>query len=270
MEIHISASFDPHVVLIEPLDGKGVIVGDKILTACHCIPLDFDRELTLQTHSTVKLRFMSGKSFHANIEFADPISDVAILGAPDAQTFSDGAGSYGGCVSYSPIEVCFDDLPSDFAVQIRNRDGSWVSGIAELFPNHRIFVDTEKEILYICQPNRSFRNVKRIGFYSRGNIYPLVPLILDKQDDVLFERSAHDGPLGELVDQILNSDESRTGQRHMVFFLSAPDSDDTLDLGQNIPNNKKSRTGKNTAFTMRQRYVSTDALVAAKKTSDLD
>jgi len=97
--------------------------------------------------------------------------------------------------------------------------------------------------VYICQPNRSFRNVKRIGFYSRGNIYPLVPLILDKQDDVIFERSAHDGPLGELVDQILDADDSRTGQRHMVFFLSAPDSDDTLDLGQNIPNNKKSRTG---------------------------
>ena len=124
--------------------------------------------------------------------------------------------------------------------------------------------------VYICQPNRSFRNVKRIGFYSRGNIYPLVPLILDKQDDVLFERSAHDGPLGELVDQILDADDSRTGQRHMVFFLSAPDSDDTLDLGQNIPNNKKSRTGKNTAFTMGQRYVSSEALIAAEKTSDLD
>lgn len=106
--------------------------------------------------------------------------------------------------------------------------------------------------------------------YSQGNIYPLVPSIVEKHDDVIFERSAHDGPLGELVDQILDSDESRNGQRHMVFFLSAPDSDDTLDLGQNIPNNKKSRTGKNTAFTMSQRYVSSEALIAAKKTTDLD
>ena len=56
----------------------------------------------------------------------------------------------------------------------------------------------------------------------------------------------------------------------MVFFLSAPSSEDTLDLGQNIPNNKKSRTGKNTAFTMGQRYVSSEALIAAEKTSDLD
>ena len=56
----------------------------------------------------------------------------------------------------------------------------------------------------------------------------------------------------------------------MVFFLSAPDSDDTLDLGQEVPNNKKSRTGKNTAFTVSQQYISSDALVGAKKTSDLD
>ena len=95
-------------------------------------------------------------------------------------------------------------------------------------------------------------------------------MILDKQDDVLFERSAHDGALGELVDQILDADDSRTGQRHMIFFLSVPDSDKTLDLGRNIPNDKKSKTGKTTAFTMSQRYVSSEALIAAEKTSDLD
>ena len=124
--------------------------------------------------------------------------------------------------------------------------------------------------VYICQHNRSFRNVKRIGFYSRGNIYSLVPMILEKHDDVIFERSVHEGPLGELVNQVLDSDDSRSGQRYMVFFLSAPTSDETLDLGRNIPNDKKSKTGKNTAFTMSQRYVSSEALVVAEKTSDLD
>ena len=123
---------------------------------------------------------------------------------------------------------------------------------------------------YICQPNRSFRSVKRIGFYSRGNIYSLVPLIQEKHPDVVFEPGVHTGKLGELVDGMLEVDESRRGQRHMVFILSAPNADDTLDLGRDIPNDKKSKTGKNTAFTMSQRYVSSEALVAAKKTSDLD
>ena len=73
-----------------------------------------------------------------------------------------------------------------------------------------------------------------------------------------------------LVDRLLDANDSRTGQRFMIFLLSAPDSDKTLDLGRNIPNDKKSKTGKATAFTMSQRYVSSEALVQAKTTSDLD
>ena len=124
--------------------------------------------------------------------------------------------------------------------------------------------------VYICQPKRSFRSVQRIGFYSLGNIYPLVPQILEKHDDVMFERSAHEGALGQAINQILDADDSRTGQRHMVFLLSAPDSNQTLNLGEPIPNDKKSKAGKATAFTMSQRYVSSEALVAAEKTTDLD
>lgn len=127
-----------------------------------------------------------------------------------------------------------------------------------------------KNCAYICQPNRSFRRVKRIGFYSEGSICPLVPMILEKYDDVLLERGANEGALGELVDRILVGDEKRAGQRNMIFLLSAPDASETLDLGQSIPNDKKSKTGKNTAFTMSQRYVTSEALVVAKKTTDLD
>ena len=152
MKIDVSASFDPHVVLTEKLDGKAVIVGDKILTACHCIPLDFDREdreLTLQTDLIVKLQSASGDLFPANIEFADPISDVAILGTPDAQAFSGGASLYEDCVSCSPIEVYFGDLPSASPCRSATETGVGLpdTGTAELFPNHRIFVETEKEIL---------------------------------------------------------------------------------------------------------------------------
>ena len=128
----------------------------------------------------------------------------------------------------------------------------------------------QEKHVYICQPNRSFRGVKRIGFYSKGNIYPLVPLILKKHDSVIFERSAHEGALGQVVNQVLDADDARTGQRHMVFLLSSPDSNDTLNLGKPIPNDKKSKTGKSTAFTMGQRYVSSVALMAAEKTTDLD
>ena len=123
---------------------------------------------------------------------------------------------------------------------------------------------------YICQPNRSFRKVSRIGFYSQGNIYPLVPKIIETQDDVVRERNTHDGAIGLLVDRLLDNDESRAGQRFKIFLLSAPDSNETLNLQRHIPNNKKSKTGKNTAFTMGQRYVPSEALMRAESTSDLD
>jgi hypothetical protein len=55
-----------------------------------------------------------------------------------------------------------------------------------------------------------------------------------------------------------------------ILMLSAPDSPDTLRLERAIPNDKRSQSGKNTAFTMGQRYVACERLKQAKTTADLD
>lgn len=123
---------------------------------------------------------------------------------------------------------------------------------------------------YVCQPKRSFQQVSRIGFYSKGNIYSLVPSILETHDDVEMIRDAYDGNLGALVNRLVDEDRREEGRRFKVFLLSAPDSPDTLKLPQPIPNDKKSKTGKGTAFTMSQRYVASAALLEANTTSDLD
>ncbi|WP_199169827.1 hypothetical protein [Rhodopirellula bahusiensis] len=54
------------------------------------------------------------------------------------------------------------------------------------------------------------------------------------------------------------------------MMLSAPNSPDTIKLDQPIPNDKRSKSGKPTAFTMGQRYVPSERLLIAKVTSDLD
>lgn len=123
---------------------------------------------------------------------------------------------------------------------------------------------------YVCQPKRSFQQVIRIGFYSKQNIYPLVPMILETHDNVVIERDAHEGSLGVLVNRLLDEERREEGRTFKVFLLSAPDSTDTLKLPQPIPNDKKSKTGKGTAFTMGQRYVASAALLEAKTTTDLD
>ena len=123
---------------------------------------------------------------------------------------------------------------------------------------------------YICQKNRSFQKVGRIGFYSKGVVYPLVPKILDVFEDVEMKHSAYKGELGRLVNRLLDERRRTEGMRSKVFLLSSPESSDTLTLREPIPNDKKSKTGKPTAFTMGQRYVSSESLLNANTTSDLD
>lgn len=123
---------------------------------------------------------------------------------------------------------------------------------------------------YVCQPNRPFQQVARIGFYSKGVIYPLIPKIIAAHDEVEMRKGLHKGPLGALVDHLVETGKRPEGGSFKVLLLSSPDSPDTVHLRAPIPNDKKSKTGKPTAFTMGQRYVSLEALKDAKTTSGLD
>ena len=131
---------------------------------------------------------------------------------------------------------------------------------------------------YVCQPNRPFQKVDRLAFYSKGLIHPLVPKIIERHDEVVM---AHDPkkqlpidslpslPVERLVKRLLAEKRREEGDIFKVLLLSAPDSPDTLKLPAPIPNDLKSESGKPTAFTMGQRYVSSKKLLAAKTTSDL-
>ncbi len=124
---------------------------------------------------------------------------------------------------------------------------------------------------YICQPERSFQRVHRMGFYADGAIQSLVPRITEKHvyERVEFRRGIHKGPLGDLVNKTLSDGKQREGQIYKVMFLSDPDSTDTYNLENTIPNDITTETGRTWAFTLSQRYVSFDRLKKAKRTSDL-
>ncbi len=130
----------------------------------------------------------------------------------------------------------------------------------------------EKHHAYICQSRRAFRAVRRIAFYSLGQVYPAVPLILDTHDEVVFERGRYKGRLGETVDRLLGDSphsKKEVGHSYKVFLLSAPDDPQTLRLDKPIINDLQSKTGQPTAFTMGQRYVSLERLKTARTTSEL-
>ncbi len=125
---------------------------------------------------------------------------------------------------------------------------------------------------YICQPRRAFKPVKRIAFYSQGQVYPLVPSILDMQDEVVLERARHKGALGQVIDKLIDSipqSKKEVGHSYKVFLLSSPDDPKTMKLKGPILNDLESKTGQPIAFTMGQRYVAVAKLAKAKATSDL-
>jgi len=122
---------------------------------------------------------------------------------------------------------------------------------------------------YVCQPDRKFRRVERLGFYSHGRIHPLVPKIIDRHENVLMEKGTYPGELGTLVDRLIDTGKRRAGESFEVILLSSPESADTLQLKSEVLNATTSKSGKNTAFTMGQRYVSSQALLNAKTTADL-
>ena len=125
---------------------------------------------------------------------------------------------------------------------------------------------------YICQPRRAFKPVKRIAFYFQGCIQPLAPLILEVQDEVVFELGKHKDRLGDVVDQLLGDvrhSKKEAGGVYKVFLLSAPDDERTMKLEGAILNDLRSKSGQPTAFTMGQRYVSAERLQRAGRTSEL-
>jgi hypothetical protein len=121
---------------------------------------------------------------------------------------------------------------------------------------------------YVCQPKRPFQSAGRIGFYSKGQVYPLVPKILKTHEEIVME-TGQPGELGALMTYLLDKKLRNEGESYKVVFLSPPESPETLRLAKPIINDMRSTSGKVTAFTMGQRYVSSAALMKANTTSDL-
>ena len=122
---------------------------------------------------------------------------------------------------------------------------------------------------YVCQPGRSFQPVQYLAFYAAGQVYPLIPRITEVKDEVVFEPGRRSGPMGYLVEQLLEERLREAGTSYKVFLLSAPDDPQTIHLESAILNNLRSATGRPSAFTQGQRNVRLIDLVRAEHTSDL-
>jgi hypothetical protein len=131
---------------------------------------------------------------------------------------------------------------------------------------------------YICQAGRFFaNNTARVGFYADGAIQREIPRIVHRRDGVVFSHEEakrlsgsedeSDRDIAGLIERLLKQNK-RTEGRFQVFLLTASDDSDTLKLRRPVSNTKRSVRGKVTAWTQKQRYVSSEHLAQNPSTTD--
>jgi len=186
--------------------------------------------------------------------------------------------------SFASLNQAIDDLFEDKKEVISEREAFLLRELQTMLDNEELIGSSKNTLViparhawpeykefhaYVCQPNRSFKNVTHMAFYHGNKIHELVPKILDCEESIEMSKGLHSGKLGKLVDYLLEKGLREEGKTYKVVFLSPPDSPETVHLDKSVDNDMVSASGVRTAFTMNQRYVELDALKKARKTSEL-
>jgi hypothetical protein len=133
-----------------------------------------------------------------------------------------------------------------------------------------------RQSAYICQPERSFRDVERVGFYRNGQIEPFFPRIRYRKMNIDFTRenaaalratgATLDAEVADVIERTLDDPaDPQTPRKHQVFLLTPLDDPQTLRLERPIMH----RTlGRGTAWTQGTRYTSEEKLRRNPATTD--
>ncbi|WP_374947140.1 hypothetical protein, partial [Agreia sp.] len=145
---------------------------------------------------------------------------------------------------------------------------------ALVVPARQAWAEYQNHGVYVCQPNRFFRDVNYISFYVDKEIKSDLARVLYKEARVPFTGAeiARRFDLGTEQDRwIANAikafqQTARDGAEWMVFILTKPGEEGHRQLSQSIPN---TNSGKSSAYVRKQRYVYLHDLESAKTTDDL-
>jgi hypothetical protein len=126
---------------------------------------------------------------------------------------------------------------------------------------------------YICQANRAFRPVTRMGFYTGKEVKSHVPRVLGRCQNVTLDadtveafRQSDDAverAVAEIIDRNLADGFPLSAGARDVYWLSAPEDPETINLPAPIPYLASG------AFTMGQRYVDSSKLRVATSCEEL-
>jgi hypothetical protein len=124
------------IVTLTKRGGQGVLVaGNLILTAAHCI--DFSSEhgmMNVWDHYIEEIETTAGR-FKVTPVAVEPVNDIAVSGALDAQTFYDEVERFEElCERVKPVPICTDDFEvfRKFPAYIDTHKRTWVEAEAQL------------------------------------------------------------------------------------------------------------------------------------------
>lgn len=115
--------------------GRGVLVGGGlILTAAHCVEYRTEGAMALGDHFLEPFTSAGGEKLIVCPVIVEPVSDIAVLGPLDGQTFYEDCERFEEFSEHTkPVPLCLDEfeLLSPFPVYIYGCDG-WTRSTAQL------------------------------------------------------------------------------------------------------------------------------------------
>jgi len=122
-----------------------------VLTAAHCVNFGTNGEMVLGDYYLEKVQ--AGNTGLTLTPFAvEPVSDIALLGAPDEQVFPDEVEAFEEfCANTQPVPLFtgFIKPRKPMPVRILGHDRRWIDGSVGLFYEHSssLWIEGEREIL---------------------------------------------------------------------------------------------------------------------------
>lgn len=143
---------DDAVVQIPSMGGRGVLIGEIIVTAAHCVSFKTDGSMILGDYIIEEVETRCGERIKVTPLAVEPVADIAVLGCLDAQEFPDEAKAFGEyCKVTSPFPLARRRIPcgKPVAIRVLNADGKWTDGEAELCDESGpyIWIEAQSEII---------------------------------------------------------------------------------------------------------------------------
>ena len=119
-------------VRLTKLRGQGVLVpGGFILTATHCIDWSGDGAMPLGDFFLEPVRTRDGRKFRAQVYAAEPVADIAALGAADSHSLWDDSLDFDEFVEAIQPVALYPEVPpleKPLPAQVLTHKGKWIAG----------------------------------------------------------------------------------------------------------------------------------------------